>query len=160
MMRHIYDLGLTNIDGSTLVIDILEQCFRPDCTVPANSDIPWIRIFGLDRTDDRGTGPPDAKVDLRSGVVDLVEGRLTFPVLTPFSPPADSVSAWTDGEFSFTGEYADLLNPGLYTKYPSSPEFLSKFEIRVRAAVKVESQFEAAVGDSDRRSGRRSRRLW
>jgi hypothetical protein len=133
MMRHIYDLGLSNIDGNTLDVEIQDYGTRGDLTVPDGSSVPWIRIFGLDRTDTRGTGVSDGKVDLLSSVVDLAEGRLTFPVLRPFDPPADSVAAWTKGEFAFTGEYADKPNPELYTVRTNSSEFQSQFEIIVRA---------------------------
>ena len=78
MMRHIYDLGLSNIDGNTLEVEILDKSSnRLNQSTPENSAVPWIRIFGLDQTDTRGTGEPDSKVDLKSGVVDLAEGRLT-----------------------------------------------------------------------------------
>jgi len=66
--------------------------------------------------------------------VDLVEGRLTFPVLMPFDPPPASVSSWTAGEFAFTGDYANLTNPNLYSISPSNTsQFQSKFDIRIRA---------------------------
>jgi hypothetical protein len=56
MMRNIYNLGMSNIDRSTLQIEILEISNRPNPANPDSSSVPWIRIFGLDQTDDRGTG--------------------------------------------------------------------------------------------------------
>jgi hypothetical protein len=133
MMRHIYDLGLSSIDGNTLKVEIQDYGTRDNLSVPDSSAVPWIQIFGLDRTDTRGTGPPDGQVDLLNSVVDLVEGRLTFPVLKPFDPPPDSVAAWTKGAFAFTGMYADKTNPELYTARTNSSEFQSQFEILVSA---------------------------
>jgi hypothetical protein len=104
MIRNIYNLGLTNIDGSTLEVTI-EDVFNPrlNPALPDTSDVPYLRIFGLDRTDRTGTGKPDDRIDLTSGLVNLNTGVLQFPVLEPFTPPADSVARWTDGRFSFTG---------------------------------------------------------
>jgi len=138
MMRHIYDLGLSNIDPSSLVIDIVDKSSRADPqsdrTTPEGSDVPWIRIFGLDSTDVRGTGAPDGKVDLLSSVINLTEGLLTFPVLKAFAPPPDLVADWTDAAFSFTGVYENLPNPSLYTARPEDvKEFQNKFDILVQA---------------------------
>ena len=52
----------------------------------------------------------------------------------PAFPPADSVASWTDGEFTFAGDYANLTNPNLYTVSPSNiSQFQSKFDILIRA---------------------------
>ncbi|UCG53134.1 MAG: cell surface protein SprA [Candidatus Latescibacterota bacterium] len=136
MMRNIYNLGLSNIDASTLEVEILEIAQRLDPSTPDSSVVPWIRIFGLDQTDETGTGPPDNRVDLLSGVIDVQRGTLTFPDLTPFDPDSFLVDQWTNGQFSFTGRYAHLKNPFIYTKRPESQEFQSssKFRILVRAA--------------------------
>jgi hypothetical protein len=138
MMRHIYDLGLSDIDRSSLVIEIEDKGSRSDAqsnrTTPEGNDVPWIRIFGLDITDVRGTGAPDGKVDLLDSVINLTEGLLTFPVLTPFTPPPDLVTDWTDTTFSFTGAYENLPNPSLYTVSPNNiSDFQNKFDILVQA---------------------------
>ena len=133
MMRNIYNFDLYNIDMSTLDIDIREIANRPDTSTPDSSSVPWIRIFGLDQTDATGSGPPDGKVDLTTGVVDAIGSRLVFPSLTPFDPDPGDVEQWTNGEFAFTGRYEGLTNPGLYTRMPTNPEFQSKFVIHVKA---------------------------
>ena len=133
MMRNVYDLGINNIDASTLDIDIHEIANRPDTSTPDSSSVPWIRIFGLDQTDAAGSGPPDGKVDLATGVVDAERGRLIFPGITPFDPDPGDVEYWTNGEFAFTGRYEGLTNPGLYTRLPTDPAFGSKFVIHVTA---------------------------
>lgn len=134
MMRNIYNLGLSNIDRSTLQIEILEIANRPNPANPDSSSIPWIRVFGLDQTDDRGTGAPDNRVDLTTGLIDTERGTLVFPDLRPFNPDPANVALWTGGEFAFAGPYEKLTNPELYTKLPSDPTYQSKFTIVVRAA--------------------------
>ncbi len=88
------------------------RCRNPGLRRPADNlttarghpSVPWIRIFGLDRTDTRGTGKSDDKVDLLSGVIDLVRRAAHVSGVSGRSiPPADSVAAWTNGEFAFTG---------------------------------------------------------
>ena len=131
MMRHVYDLGFNNIAPASFSLDI-EDIFdmRLDRTRPEGSDVPYIRIFGLDRTDEAGTGPPDGRIDLTTGIVDLEKGLLHMPfwrtlVLFPnpgwvdmvdsqgliahvgFWPDTTHVSAWTDGDFQFDGEYEE-----------------------------------------------------
>ncbi|UCG53204.1 MAG: hypothetical protein JSW58_06520 [Candidatus Latescibacterota bacterium] len=132
MIRNNYNMGVTNIDPRSLEVEIHEYANRVDTWRPESSSIPWIRIFGLDQTDDTGVGPPDGKVDLTRGVIDLVRGILTFPSLTPFDPDSALVEYWTDGEFAFTGQYADLKNPELYTDHPESQSVQSKFSIVIR----------------------------
>jgi hypothetical protein len=55
--------------------------------------------------------------------------------LTPFDPPDDLVEDWTNGEFSFTGRYAALKNPELYTEWQGSANYNTKFYIRARFAL-------------------------
>lgn len=135
MMRNIYNLGLTKIDRATLDLEIEDNDNRLDLSIPAGSDVPWIRIFGLDRTDVSGVGPPDSRIDLSSGLIDLDRGILTFPILTPFSPPDDSVAVWTGGKFDFnTPRYQDIRRSEIYTDFLSRPEDFHRFRIVVRAA--------------------------
>ncbi len=134
MMRNIYNLGLSNIDGSTLGLEIEQIGQQLNPTTPDSSSVPWIRIFGLDQTDESGTGKPDNRVDLLTGVINLQNGILTFPSLTPFDPDPTSVQNWTEGEFAFTGRYEDLVNPALYTKLSTDPDVQSLFNIVVKAA--------------------------
>ena len=135
MMRHIYNLGLSNIDRSTLEISIRENANRADPTRPEGSAIPWLRIFGLDRFDESGLPIPDDRIDLNSGIVDLQRGILTFPILRAFDPPPDSVFAWTvseDDTFTFDDDrYRGLLNPDLYDRFLSTPFDFQKFIIEV-----------------------------
>jgi Motility related/secretion protein len=113
-VKNIYNLGLTNIDGSSLVIEIADN-LRPrlNAIYPDSSEVLYIKIFGLDQTDRTGLGDPDGRIDLTFGRVNLDAGLLQFPSLEPFHPPLDSVTSWTDGAFSFTGMYAAQYDTSL-----------------------------------------------
>jgi hypothetical protein len=41
---------------------------------------------------------------------------------------------WTNGEFAFTGQYADIRQPQIYTDFLTRPEDFQRFRIQVRAA--------------------------
>jgi hypothetical protein len=134
MLRNMYTWGVGTIVPASLEVEIHEITNRDSTWRPEGSSLPWIQIFGLDQTDDTGTGPPDGKIDLTCCLVDFNRGLLIFPCLTPFDPPADLVEAWTDGEFAFTGAYEELLNPVMYTAPPGTQEYLesSRFNIVFR----------------------------
>ncbi len=106
-IRNIYNLGLTNIDGSSLdiqIVDVIKPRLNPQ--YPDSTNVLYLEIFGLDQTDRSGTGPPDGRVDLTFGRVNLDAGLLQFPTLEPFIPDTTLVTDWTDGEFQFTGRFA------------------------------------------------------
>jgi hypothetical protein len=134
MMRNIYNLGLSNIDAATLEVDILDDSPRLDPSTPEGSPIPWIRIFGLDQTDESGEGPPDARIDLTSGLIDLTRGILTIPSLRGFDPDSVSVAQWTNGEFSFSDQPKDLRVPEIYDEISNRIAEFSRFTIVVEAA--------------------------
>lgn len=136
MMRHIYDLGLQNIDAGTVWVQILENTVRADPHRPDSSAVPWLRIFGLDQTDETGLGPPDDRIDLGLGLIDLRRGLLTFPILRAFDPSDQDVALWTDGEFSFESPtYEGLRNPALYDEFLVIPQDAQKFTIEVIAVI-------------------------
>ncbi len=124
-VRNIYNLGLTSIDGNSLEI-IIEDVINPRVNpeVPQNSDVPYLKIFGLDRTDRSGTGPPDGRIDLTSGLVNLTTGTLQFPSLQAFAPDTVSVTGWTDGQFQFSGEYQPQYDKAtrIYTDFLNSTQ--------------------------------------
>ncbi len=105
-VRNIYNLGLNNIDGNSLEI-VVEDVLNPrlNAEVPEGSQETYLRIFGLDRTDRTGTGPPDGRIDLTSGLVNLTTGTLQFPSIAAFAPDTARVREWTNGRFQFTGPY-------------------------------------------------------
>ncbi|MDH4038683.1 MAG: hypothetical protein OEV86_14515 [Candidatus Krumholzibacteria bacterium] len=105
-VRNVYDLGFTDIQAGefkVVIEDVLTIRTKPDR--PDGSAVPYLRIFGLDVTDTAGTGGPDGKIDLTRGLVDLQRGLLILPDVRGFAPSAQSVDAWTNGAFAFTGLY-------------------------------------------------------
>jgi len=134
MMRNIYNLRLSNIDPANFRVEIEDNIVvgrdRLDYTTPDSVAVPYIQIFGLDRFDTSGQPGADKLIDLQSGVVDLQNGILTFPVLHPFAPPEDSVRKWTDNQFwfkdpKFDGRFVDQYDRSaeMYQVKPSSQTF-------------------------------------
>ncbi len=136
--RNIYNLGLTNIDGNSLEISIIDN-LRPRLNpqFPDSSEVPYLRIFGLDQTDGSGTGPPDGRIDLRYGGVNLDAGLLQFQELEPFIPDTSLVTQWTDTTFQFTGPYAAQygVSRAIYTEKlsPQREDEVHQYSIHVRA---------------------------
>jgi len=81
MMRFIYNFGRTNIDPSTLEIEIEDLSNNLINTSPPGETVPYIRIFGLDRFDEFGGPDPDNRIDLHAGLIDFNRGQLTCPSL-------------------------------------------------------------------------------
>jgi cell surface protein SprA len=133
-MRNVYDLGFTNMDGSSLEIDIVDV-FRLEDSTPEGSDVPYLQIFGLDQTDAAGTGDRDGLIDL--AYVNLARGLLIVPSLQPFHPDPLLVDAWTGGQFAFTGLYAPQYDTALaiYNEKltPTREGEVSQYIIRVLA---------------------------
>ena len=137
-VRNIYNLGLTSIDGNSLEVtieDILNPRLNPE--VPEGSDVPYLRIFGLDRTDRTGTGAPDGRIDLTSGLVNLTTGTLQFPSLAAFAPDTTNVTAWTGGAFQFAGPYLPQYTKArrIYNEllFPTQEADVHQYVIKVTA---------------------------
>ena len=113
MIRNIYNLGLTNIDLSSLKVEIVDEIdkTRLNTDTPTGSNVKYLKIFGLDQTDRAGTGSPDGLIDLTYGFVDAANGLLQFPSIEAFAPDTTDVAEWTKNsadstEFQFHGRYA------------------------------------------------------
>jgi len=123
MPRNVYRIGLTNIDPATFSLHIIDNLApRDDPSRPEGSDVPYLRIFGLDRFDKDGNPGSDGLVDLTSGPVDLQSGTIVFPSLHPFAPSPEEVNSFTGGAFVFEGDYTAQYDTALalYTKRLSS----------------------------------------
>lgn len=98
-LRNWYDLRGRNIDPSSLDIRIqrsdvaLEQPDRDPAT-----NVPWIRVFGLDQFDQQGQFGFDDLADIgQSSLVDLARGLLQFPYPTPFDLPDEVIEIFSQG---------------------------------------------------------------
>lgn len=137
-IRKFYNLGMTNIDDKTLkieIVDVLSSSLNPQ--FPDSSDVPYLRIFGLDQTDRAGTGPPDGLVDLSTTVIDLTTGLLMFPEEMSFAPDTNLVTEWTDTTFQFVPPY-DVqwrTSRAIYLEKLNSTreQQVHRYEIRVSA---------------------------
>jgi hypothetical protein len=140
MVRNIYNLGLTNIDATTLEIEIEDLSNNLINTNPEGETAPYIRIFGLDRFDESGLEGPDNRVDLQAGLIDFNRGLLTFPSLRPFDPDINQVKTWTEIDTSFKVpddyETLKLANPTIYDNYLAGTDLQNarRYNIIVRAA--------------------------
>lgn len=105
-MRNVYDIGMTDIEGSTLEVEIVDVLVpRSDHSIPNGSTVPYLQIFGLDQVDCEGAPQSDGRFDVTTARVDLEQGLIFFPVSKAFHPDPSKVSEWTDGVFAFTGSF-------------------------------------------------------
>ncbi len=107
-IRRIYSMGLNDIDGRSLRVEIRDNLdSRLNREFPAGSTVKYLEIFGLDQTDVSGTGASDGLIDLTVGLVDLSNGLIIFESDTPFHPSSTQVAEYTDSAFAFTGDYQE-----------------------------------------------------
>jgi hypothetical protein len=137
MIRNIYNLGLTNIDPTSLKVDIEDilNTTRLNSDTPQGSDVKYLKIFGLDQTDRTGTGKPDGLIDLNN-YIDLTNGLLTFPSIDAFAPDTSLVRKWTEGKFQFTGQYAAQYDTSraIYDKLLNPTEEQDHYQYLIRVS--------------------------
>jgi len=83
-LRNIYPTGGRGLrkDGFEMRIYYQLPGQEPQDNIQGNN---LLQIFGVDRTDESGTGPPDNKFDYSQGItIDEVRGEIIFPSLEPF----------------------------------------------------------------------------
>ncbi len=138
MIRNIYSLQMSDIDATTLEIEIEDTSNRQIKSIPEGEDVPYLRIFGLDRYDESGFAGADGRIDLTTGLIDLQRGILTFPTLRAFDPDTSLVRKWTKDDTSFVVEddFPGMENPRLYDDWlsPTEAANVHKYDIVVRAA--------------------------
>ena len=92
-MRNIYNMGVSNLTGSDLEIDInFTEGNVAQNNLPGRNTF-LIQDLGLDRLNPEGARTPDNKIDIsgQANVVDLVNGRIIFPYLEPFGARIDQL---------------------------------------------------------------------
>ncbi|KAA3608815.1 MAG: cell surface protein SprA [Calditrichaeota bacterium] len=83
MMRNVYSLG-----GSKIQQDGFEVAIRHrNLEIETQGDSTFLTLVGLDILDESQETNPDNKIDANGLLVDLNQGTLIFPNLTPFDPP-------------------------------------------------------------------------
>ena len=94
MMRNVYSLGLTQIDKKSLRVRIEDTSNGNNKYIDPESNLNYLRIFGLDRVDSKGLPGKDDLIDDLPGVIDFERGFLMFPWYEPFNPPREIVKTF------------------------------------------------------------------
>lgn len=152
MIRNIYNLGLTNIDQTSLKVEIEDEIDRTrlNTDTPTGSNVKYLKIFGLDQTDRTGTGDPDGLIDLTYGFVDLANGLLQFPSIEAFAPDTTDVAEWTKNaadstEFQFHGRYTEqyLKSKDIYEKKLNPQDLIDRHQYVIHVtAVSTSKTFQ------------------
>jgi hypothetical protein len=128
VLRNIYSLGGSNIDPTTFDLRIernVTGVSHPDQDLGSN--IPYIRIFGLDQTDPQRVGGPDGLVDYTDETLfDLNKGLLKFPTFafpTPFAADQAQYEAYAQSS-DFVWENSFLSEDGSLTPDIYDPDVL------------------------------------
>jgi hypothetical protein len=118
MMRNVYSLGLTQIDANTLRVRIEDTSNRNNKYIHPESNLNYLRIFGLDRVDSKGLPGKDDLIDDTPGIIDFERGYLMFPWYEPFNPPQEIVTTFLQDTTDYrekTFDYLKLVRgAGLY----------------------------------------------
>lgn len=99
VLRNIYSLGGGNIDIDTFELRIERNVTSDNFPYQDENEIPYIEIFGLDRTNAQNTGEPDGLVDKTDGAIfDMRKGLLKFPLdfQTPFNAGYDAYRDYSE----------------------------------------------------------------
>jgi hypothetical protein len=91
MMRNVYSLGSTQIDSKSLRVRIEDTSNNNNKNIHPESNLNYLRIFGLDRVDGKGLPGKDDLVDDLPGIIDFERGYLMLPWYEPFNPPPEIV---------------------------------------------------------------------
>ena len=82
--KNVYDLGQRGIDPKGFDLKIFKKV-ADGIPLDAENGLPYIRILGLDKTDESGNRNPDNKIDLNRTLVNFARGELIFPIHEPFN---------------------------------------------------------------------------
>ncbi len=88
MMRNIYSLGSGRIDPDAPFRVRIERNVNEDNNhIHTESNILYLRLFGLDRYDRTGAAARDDEVDNVPGILNLADGYIMLPWFEPFDVP-------------------------------------------------------------------------
>ncbi|GAB5466661.1 MAG: hypothetical protein Kapaf2KO_20970 [Candidatus Kapaibacteriales bacterium] len=84
-MRNIYNVGASNTDVSSTVINLWYRRESNDSTDVLNeAPDKLVTIFGVDKVNPAGSEPPDGEFDLNGPYYNPRRGEVVFPTLEPF----------------------------------------------------------------------------
>lgn len=102
--RNVYSLRTYGIGGGKLELEGLEinaykglkGTEQTGDNLDHQNGVPYIRILGLDRFDQKGSSIPDGLVDINTPIIEPEHGLLIFPDRKPFNPSQQFDSAALD----------------------------------------------------------------
>lgn len=146
MMKNVYALGATQIQQDDFKLNITYQSdssgvyinYLPEASL---SNVPLLRLLGMDRLDRRARLRPDGNFDYVEGFTILPDqGRVIFPVLEPFG--SSLRSAIGSGAIASKYVYEEL-----YTMTKSDAEnYSAKAKFRIAGEYKASNANEIRLG--------------
>ncbi|MBI5645506.1 MAG: cell surface protein SprA [Ignavibacteriae bacterium] len=115
-VRSIYSLNMRNIKKEDLANFriVYRQGGTPDDENMPGTFFKWLRLFGIDYSDDNATGQPDGKIDFIPGLtIDYIRGEIIFPTLEPWNEGLKALYARLPG--TNVADVQQYLYPEVYT---------------------------------------------
>ncbi|MBC7451536.1 MAG: cell surface protein SprA, partial [Cytophagales bacterium] len=121
MMKNIYPLGVTQVMRDNFQFRIIYKDDATGADIPnlqegvKTSNVPLLRLSGLDRLNPNGDPYPDGNFDFVDGItIDTKNGRIMFPVLEPFGSNLNSyflpTEAFLKSKYVFSELYDSTLS--------------------------------------------------
>ncbi|MEX1211507.1 MAG: cell surface protein SprA [Balneolaceae bacterium] len=123
VMRNVYSLGATNLTQDNIDLELLyteENVSRDRLTGRPTT---LLQDLGLDRVDSRGGVQPDNQVDLNTGTLDALTGRVIFPWLEPFGSRMEELLLESGAT---SGDIERVVYPELYSEQKRNAERASQ----------------------------------
>jgi len=146
MMKNVYALGATQVQSDNFKLNITYQSdssgvYINNLPEASLSNVPLLRLLGMDRLDRRARLRPDGNFDYVEGYTILPDqGRVIFPVLEPFGASLRKAI----GNSAVADKYA---YDELYTMTKSDAEnYSAKAKFRIEGEYKASNANEIRLG--------------
>ncbi|MBN2070651.1 MAG: hypothetical protein JW814_04255 [Candidatus Krumholzibacteriota bacterium] len=135
MMRNVYSLGSAGLEGGALKVTIENvRTIVGTKDIQEETELSYLRIFGLDQENVESQRIPDGLIDDRKGIIDFNYGYVMFPWYEPFNLRRDDIAYFLGTGVDEMGyvipDYVSadsvmahlVLNDGIYSDYDSNPK--------------------------------------
>ncbi|MCP4292229.1 MAG: hypothetical protein GY780_10410 [bacterium] len=144
VLRNIYSIGFQNIDSDYFEMNIFPMGPGLPGIATDEQGISYLRIFGLDQTDNLDLPEPDGLVDLNYSGLDLARGLLKYPLdfPHPFSAGEQAYTSHADDpNFVWDETYLQLYqSPQLYDPWVNPTEYASYSFFRMEFKARTSSE--------------------